>query len=110
VQSGDARTIVLDARMGSAKLLSLPWGKLGGSVSVERRHETYNVTNDQVEICDGGAPDCTQSGNWTGTSTTITIDPGADAVTFNWTIQGNTMTWTGSINDVPATVVLVRQS
>ena len=69
---------------------------------------TFTVTGDAVDFCDGGASDCTQSGSWTGTSSTITIDPGVDEVTFNWTISGNTMTWTGAIDNIPATVVLVR--
>lgn len=70
---------------------------------------TITITNDQIGACEPG-PNCTQNGNYTSTSTTVTLDPGSvDVITFTYTIQGTTMTWTGSIDNIPATVVFARQ-
>lgn len=63
------------------------------------------VTGDLVDICDPG-PDCTQNGNFSADQQTITIDPGVDAVTFNWVRNGDTMTWTGTIGGTPVTIIL----
>ncbi len=68
---------------------------------------TFIVTNDLVEFCDPG-PDCIRTGDYTATSSTITLDPGVDATTFAWVISGNTMTWTGLIGGTPATAVMTR--
>lgn len=65
---------------------------------------TMTVTGDVAEFCDTGA-DCTQSGSYTATQTTITIDPGPDAVTLTWVRNGDTMTWTGAIDAIPVTVI-----
>lgn len=48
VVSGDARTTALDAHVSCTELWALPWGKLGGSASIEHRQETFNVTNDPL--------------------------------------------------------------
>lgn len=70
---------------------------------------TITITNDLIGACEPG-PNCTQNGNYTSTSTTVTLDPGTvDVITFTYTIQGTTMTWTGSIDNIPATVVFARQ-
>jgi hypothetical protein len=69
---------------------------------------TFAIANDLIGSCDVGS-NCADSGTYTATSTQITIDPGtADAVTFNYSINGNTMTWTGSIDGNAATVTMVR--
>jgi len=65
---------------------------------------TLVVTGDLVGSCDPG-PNCTETGNYTYTATNITIDPGlADEVTFAYTIQGTTLTFTGSIGGNPVTI------
>jgi hypothetical protein len=69
---------------------------------------TLTVTNDLIEARDGAA-DCTQTGSYAATSTQLTIDPGTvDSITFGYTIQGNTLTLTGSMDGIPVTVVLTR--
>ena len=68
---------------------------------------TFTVTNDLVEFCDPG-PNCVVTGDYTATASTITLDPADEPTTFTWTIQGNTMTWTGSIGGTPATAVMTR--
>jgi hypothetical protein len=69
---------------------------------------TLTVANDLIGACE---PDlsCSQTGSYAATSTQLTIDPGtADAVSFSYAIQGNTMTLTGSIDGIPVTIVLTR--
>lgn len=69
---------------------------------------SLSVTGDLIGACDVGTS-CTTTGTWSSTSTTFTLDPGTeDEVVFNYTINGNTMTWTGSINGNAATVVLSK--
>jgi hypothetical protein len=69
---------------------------------------TLVVTGDVVDICDPG-PNCTLTGTYTSTATTITTDPGtADAQTFAYTIQGTTLTFTGSLSGVPATIIFTK--
>ena len=46
--SGGARTTTMDARLSTAELFPLPWGKVGGSTSYEHRAESFNVTNDAL--------------------------------------------------------------
>lgn len=84
-------------------------GMVLGVVLTSAGTYTLTITNDMIGACEPG-PNCTQTGDWTGTATTITINSGTvDAVTFTWAIQGTTMTWTGSIDGIPATVVFARQ-
>lgn len=71
---------------------------------------TYSlvVTGDVVGICDPG-PNCTQTGAYRSTATTITTDPGtAGEQTFAYTIQGTTLTFTGSLSGVPATITFTK--
>ena len=69
---------------------------------------TIVVTDDLLGTCDQGTT-CTETGSYSSTSTQITIDPGLeDEVTFNYSIQGNSMTFTGSIDGNPVTVVLQK--
>lgn len=64
-----------------------------------------NVTGDMLGLCNPG-PDCTLSGSWTSTANTITITSGTDVITLNYTLVGEEMTWTGTIEGVATTVVL----
>jgi len=67
---------------------------------------TLDVTGDLTGNCNPG-PDCIVNGNYSATATQITFDPGtADAVTFNYSIAGSTMTLTGNISGIPATITL----
>lgn len=70
---------------------------------------TFTVTNDLVGICDT-EPDCTSSGSYTSTASQISLDAGTeDAITFNYSIQGSTMTWSGNIDSTPATITWAKQ-
>ena len=52
----------------------------------------------------------TQSGDYTATATTLTVAPGTeDEVTFEYTLNGDTMTWMGLVEGVPATIVFMRR-
>lgn len=69
---------------------------------------TFVVTGDQVGIC-GQVSSCTETGDYTSTTTQLVIDPsGGDAVTFTFAIVGSTMTWTGSIDGNAVTVVMTK--
>lgn len=69
---------------------------------------TFDVTNDQIGVCEGEVADCSTSGEYEASASTVTIDAGSvDAVTFDYDIDGGTMTWNGDVNGVPATVTLV---
>ncbi len=76
--------------------------------------DTYSfmVTNDQVGTCSGNiGSNCTSNGPYTHTSSQLTIDSGTqDAVTFNYTINGSTMTWTGTIDTTPVTITMTKTS
>jgi hypothetical protein len=69
---------------------------------------TIVITGDAIGTCEA-ASDCTETGSYSSTSTQITIDPGLeDEVTFNYSINGTTMTFTGDIDGIPVTMVLQR--
>ena len=71
----------------------------------------FEVTNDQLEICEGGVQDCQATGSYSYTATTVTIDDDvpADAVTFDYFISGgNFMTWTGTLNEEAVEIVMQR--
>jgi len=69
---------------------------------------SLSVTNDLIGACEP-ATSCTESGSYSSTSTQIVIDPGtADEETFSYSIQGSTMTLTGTIDAVPVTIVFTR--
>lgn len=56
-------------------------------------------------FCDTGTA-CTDGGTYTSTASTLTLDPGTiDETALNYTLSGNTVTLTGSIdgNAVSAT-------
>ncbi len=71
---------------------------------------TFTVTNDLVGICEGqGGENCTSTGSYASTAGTVTIDDDdVDNVTFTSTINGNVMTWTGSIDGTAITIVWTR--
>jgi len=65
-----------------------------------------DIKNDQGGLCEVGS-DCLDTGDYTATATTITLDPGTtDAVVLNYTISGTTMTVTATIDGMPVTVTL----
>jgi hypothetical protein len=69
---------------------------------------TLVFTNDLVGFCDGEA-NCTQTGTYTSTATTLTIDPSdSDPGTFNYTISGNVLTLTGDIDGSQVTLVFQK--
>jgi len=69
---------------------------------------TFDITNDMIDACTPNA-DCTVTGSYSHTGSTITIDPGTpDEVTLNYTLQGTTMTLTGSISGTPVTITLTK--
>ena len=65
---------------------------------------SLNVVGDQLGLCNPG-PDCSVTGTWTSTASTITITSGTDVTTLNWTMAGETMTWTGTVEGVATTIV-----
>jgi hypothetical protein len=70
---------------------------------------TYDIAfvNDQVGECNPG-PNCTQSGDWTATASTISLEDGVDVTTFTYSRSGNNMTWTGAIDGNPVTIVMAK--
>lgn len=65
---------------------------------------TFEVTNDMADICGGtGGEDCTVTGSFAHDDEVITIndDDPQDATTFEYTINGASMVWTGSIGGTP---------
>lgn len=70
----------------------------------------FEVTNDQVGICENTGDDCTDEGSFAYTGTTVTIDDeDEESAAFNYTINGSTMTWTGSIDTTAVTITWERQ-
>ena len=47
-QNGDADTMLFDGRVTTTELVSLPWGKIGSSLSAQHRAEHFNTTNDEL--------------------------------------------------------------
>ena len=59
-------------------------------------------------FCQAGT-NCTESGSFTSTASTLTFDPGTvDETTFNYVIQGTTVTVTGVIEGDQVTIVLEK--
>jgi hypothetical protein len=71
---------------------------------------TISFTNDVVGLCDPDpGPDCTFTGTYSSTASTLTLDPGTiDETTFNYTIVGTTVTLTGTIDGAAVTIVLQK--
>jgi hypothetical protein len=69
---------------------------------------TLTFTNDLIGSCNPG-PNCTDSGAYTATASTLTFDPGTtDESVFNYVVAGNTVTLTGSIEATAVTITLVK--
>jgi len=69
---------------------------------------TIVITDDVFGSCEAAAS-CTESGSYSSTSTRITMDPNTeDEVTFNYSINGTTMTFTGDIEGTQVTMILRR--
>jgi len=58
---------------------------------------SYNVTGDLLDFCDAG-PDCTDGGDFTATISRFTLDPGLEPVVLNYSVTGNTLTVTGTVD------------
>lgn len=58
---------------------------------------SYNVTGDLLEFCDI-VTDCTDGGDFTATSTRFTLDPGLEPVVLSYSVTGNTLTVTGTVD------------
>jgi hypothetical protein len=70
---------------------------------------TFTITNDQGGLCDGAA-NCSDGGSYTASGTQITLDPGTvDVAILNYTIVGNTMTITATIDGVAITASFTKQ-
>ena len=60
-------------------------------------------------FCDDPATACTFTGDYTSTSTTITLDLGDDEEsTFTDQLQGSTMTWSGDIGGTAVTATFQK--
>lgn len=74
---------------------------------------TYSltVTNDVAGICDGPTS-CTLTGDLSGTGSQVTLDPDdpEGTVTFDYTVVGSTMTFTGDIDGSALTIVFSKTS
>ena len=72
--------------------------------------KTYTlVINGDADLCDTGTSSCTESGTYSSTATQITMDPGSDEeATFDYTIQGTTMTFTADVQGTRLTMILQR--
>lgn len=72
------------------------------------RTYTIVITDDLLGLCEP-ATSCTETGTYSATSTRITMDPNTeDEVTFNYSINGTTMTFTGDIEGTQVTMILRR--
>ena len=72
--------------------------------------DTYSlvITGDAFGGCETSS-DCTENGTYAATTTRITMDAGTpDEVTFNYSIQGARLTFTGDVEGTPVTIVLQR--
>ncbi len=65
-----------------------------------------NFTSDQGDFCDPGEANCGETGDYTSTSTTITLDPGDDETILSYSISGSTMTINATIEGEDIVVIL----
>lgn len=71
---------------------------------------SYTVTGDLLDFCDAGGPNCSDGGDYTATSSQLTFDPGStDEETFSWTIAGDTLTVSGTIDGLVLVFTFQRQ-
>ena len=69
---------------------------------------SFSVTQDELDLC-GGATDCSDSGTYSATGTTLTFDPGSsDATTLSWSVSGDTLSVTGMVDGVNLSFTFVR--
>lgn len=47
-QNGNADTMLVDGRITTTELFTLPWGKIGSSVGGQHRAENFNTANDEL--------------------------------------------------------------
>ncbi len=81
-----------------------------GLVITFKSDGTYalTVTDDLIGICNPG-PDCLEGGDYTATTTTVTLDPGTvDEVVFDYTIAGTTLTMNGDIGGTLVTITATK--
>ena len=72
------------------------------------RTYTVVITDDFFDTCEG-ATSCTETGSYSSTATRITMDPGTeDEATFNYSINGSTMTFTADVDGIPVIMILRR--
>ena len=69
---------------------------------------SINITNDQANLCDVG-PNCSVSGTYSATGSQITLDPIVDPVVLSYSIQGTTMTVSGTVDGIPITATFAKQ-
>jgi len=58
---------------------------------------SFNIYGDQLGICNPG-PDCNLTGTWTSTDNTLTIDSNNQNTTVSYSIEGDSMTWIGTLD------------
>ena len=64
-------------------------------------------SGDQGDFCDPGEVNCGETGDYTSTSTTITLDPGdTDETILSYSISGSTMTINATIEGETVVVIL----
>ncbi len=70
---------------------------------------SLTVTGDLLEFCDAGT-DCSDGGDFTTTASQITFDPGTtDEETLSWTIAGDMLTVSGTIDGSAISFTFQRQ-
>jgi hypothetical protein len=70
---------------------------------------SFTVTNDGFGFCDPD-PNCSDFGDFTTTATQLTFDPGTiDEETFSYTVAGNTLTVSGTIDGSAFTFTFQKQ-
>ena len=70
---------------------------------------TFTVTNDQGGLCDGAA-NCSDGGPYNASGTQVTLDPATiDEAILNYTIAGNTMSVTATIDGMALTATFTKQ-
>ena len=69
---------------------------------------TIVIKDDIFDYCDTGTS-CTESGSYAVTATQVRMDPGTeDEVTFNYSVQGATLTFTTDVEGTRLTMILNR--
>ena len=66
----------------------------------------FHVIGDAMGLCGEGVSECDVTGAYTATTTQITLNPGEGQIVINYVTTGETMTLTGALTGVDATIVL----